>query len=150
MNIADTIGVVLKSKGENNVVTIAPEQSVEAALRKLAEYEIGSLAVVSNQRLVGIFSERDYARKSLRMGHLPSQTQVGQVMTSPAVCITPEYTVDECMTLMTEQRIRHFPVLRDGALVGVVSIGDLVKWVISGQAQTIQELAGYITGSYPA
>jgi CBS domain-containing protein len=99
--------------------------------------------------VVGILSERDYTRNGILQGHPARETQVRQIMTSPVVFVSPQHTVDECMTIMTEQHFRHLPVLQDGAVVGVVSIGDLVKWVITGQAQTIQELQGYITGAYP-
>ena len=150
MKITDTIALVLKKKSQSKILSIAPEQSVYQAIELMAEYDIGALLVLSDSKLLGIFSERDFARKGILEGHHSRDTLVSEIMTSPVRSVTPQNTVDECMTLMTQGHFRHLPVLEGDTVVGLVSIGDLVKWVISGQQQAIQELQGYITGCYPA
>jgi len=150
MKINDTIGILLGCRPDKKMLSIDPDHSVYEALEILAQYNIGVLLVCKDNRLVGIFSERDYARKGILGGLTSRETRVSQLMTSPVISISPKHTVDECMTLMTEHDFRHLPVVQNDVVVGVISIGDLVKWVISGQQQTIQALEGYIAGAYPS
>ena len=124
----------------------APDTSVFDALTLMAEKNIGALPVLDGDRLVGIFSERDYARKIILKGKTSRETAVREIMTANVVSIRPDETVEQCMSVMTEKHFRHLPVVESGRLVGIISIGDVVKSVIEAQEETINHLQGYITG----
>jgi CBS domain-containing protein len=148
MNLSDTIAMVLKEKGQN-IWSLDPEALVYDAIEMMANKHVGALLVTSGGKLVGIISERDYARKVILQERSSKQTQVKEIMTSSVVVVRPDQTVEDCMRLMTENRIRHLPVVENEEVLGVVSIGDLVKWVVSAQAETIHQLQHYIAGGYP-
>lgn len=141
-----TVRQLLESKrqGVRSVLAISPEASVYEALRTMAEHEVGALVVMQGDRLEGIFSERDYARKVILHGKTSRETLVREIMTIRVVCVHPEQTVDQCMALMTDKRVRHLPVLEHKHVVGVISIGDVVKEVISEQRFVIEQLEQYI------
>ncbi len=147
--MVETVRGILKSKG-SQVWSLDAEATVYQAIALMAEKGIGALLVVSEGKLVGILSERDYARKVILKGKSSKATPVREIMSSPVITVTPEHTVAECMKIITTHRIRHLPVLEGEQLVGVVSIGDLVNSIISTQAATIHQLSSYISGKYPA
>ncbi len=137
---------ILKSKPDQAVYKIAPGDSVFDALRLMADRNIGALLVVEEGKIVGILTERDYARKVILMDRSSKQTAVGEIMTSSVMYVRPDQTNEECMALMTDNRLRHLPVIDNGRLLGVVSIGDLVKDIISEQQFIIEQLQHYIQG----
>ncbi|HEU0139836.1 MAG TPA: CBS domain-containing protein [Bryobacteraceae bacterium] len=147
--MVETVCSILRRKG-GEVWTISPESTVYDALLMLADRDIGALLVAESGRLVGIISERDYARKVILKDKRSKDTTVHEIMATDLVTVTPDHTVDECMRIMTRHRIRHLPVLEEGKLAGLVSIGDLVNSIISAQAETIDQLSNYIKGKYPA
>jgi CBS domain-containing protein len=147
--VAEKIVSILNNK-DDHIWSIGPDETVYDAIALMADKRIGALLVVSERRLIGIITERDYARKVILHGRSSRDTQVREIMTSSLITVTPDHTVDECMRLVTEHRIRHLPVLDDDRLVGLISIGDLVNSIIEAQAETINHLHSYITGGYPS
>ena len=137
------LGQILEGKSRE-IITVRPSDSVLVALEVLSAYNVGALPVLENDRLVGIFSERDYARKVALKGLTSAMTEVREIMTSQVLCAHLKMSVMECMALMSDKHIRHLPVLEEGRLVGVLSIGDLVKTIIEDQQFQIQQLESYI------
>ena len=145
MEIAGTIANLLNEK-ESHIWSITPGATVYEAIALMAEKNIGALPVVEGRTLVGIFTERDYTRNVILKGKSSKSTLVHEIMTKSPRAVGTGDTIGECMRLMTEKRVRHLPVLKDGELIGILSIGDVVKWVISAQTATIDQLTKYIYG----
>jgi CBS domain-containing protein len=144
--LTTTIGAVLRQKA-GKVLSISPDASVYQAIEVMAEKSVGALLVMDGKQLLGIVSERDYARKVVLQGHSSKDTPVSTIMSSPVLTVTPQHTVGECLRIITDKHFRHLAVMEQGAVVGVVSIGDLVNCVISEQEQTIKHLHAYISGA---
>jgi CBS domain-containing protein len=145
----DTVGSILQNKG-HQIWSVSPGESVLQAISVMADKGIGALLVIADEKLVGIISERDYARKVVLEGKSSKDTRVEDIMSSPVFSVGPNHTVDECMRIVTDKRIRHLPVVQGEKVIGVVSIGDLVRRVISTQGETIQYLHEYIGVKYSA
>lgn len=148
MKSFDTIDLVLTVKGRQ-FWSVAPTATVYEAVEKMSEKGVGALLVMAEGKLAGIISERDYARKVILKDRSSKHTLVRDIMTSPVITVTPRDSVEECMRMMTDNRIRHLPVLDRDQVVGIVSIGDLVNWIITAHEETIGHLQSYIAGNYP-
>ncbi len=148
MRTTGTISAILSRKG-SVVHSIVPEATVFEAIQQMADKNVGALLVIAGEKLVGIISERDYTRKIALKGKSSKQTPVREIISGQVFFVSPNHTVEECMRLMTENRVRHLPVMEGERIVGVISIGDLMNWTISSQNVTIDQLENYISGQYP-
>ncbi|MCX6876612.1 MAG: CBS domain-containing protein [Verrucomicrobia bacterium] len=149
MEISGTIRQILATKG-SEVSTTTPETLVFDALTQMGEKNIGALVVMEGDTVAGIFSERDYSRKVILQGKSSRSTRVGEILSRPAISIAPDDSIEECMKRMTLNRIRHLPVVDGERLLGLVSMGDVVNWIMQAQRHAIQQLTEYISGQYPA
>jgi CBS domain-containing protein len=145
MTTSVTIDTILHHKAAS-VWTISPNATVFEAIQLLAQKNIGALPVVEGDKVIGMFSERDYTRKVALAGKTSQKTLVREIISTDVVSATPHHTIEDCMRLMTEKRIRHLPILADGKMVGLISIGDLVNWIISAQNATISQMESYLAG----
>ncbi|MCL4179471.1 MAG: CBS domain-containing protein [Verrucomicrobia bacterium] len=148
MQIDVEVSALLQSKGAQ-VYSVTPETRVFDAIRLMADKNVGALVVLTEDRVVGVFSERDYTRKVALHGKSSKNIQVRELLSSPVISASPGTSVEECMRLMTTYRVRHLPILEGEKLAGVISIGDLVNWIISAQSTAINQLQNYIAGQYP-
>ncbi|MBV9264725.1 MAG: CBS domain-containing protein [Acidobacteriaceae bacterium] len=147
MQIEDKVSQILNTKNDA-LITVQPTATVFDALKVIAEKNVGSVLVMQGATLLGLFSEREYARNVALQGRNSRDTKVTEVMRAPPLTVSPETSLDEAMHLMTDHRVRHLPVVSGSRVVGIISIGDIVKWVISEQERTIAHLQCYITGQY--
>jgi CBS domain-containing protein len=143
-----TVADILKAKGSSIIHAIAPSATVLEALQQMADKNVGALLVMEGGRIVGVMTERDYARKVILLARSSRDTPVRDVMTTAVIYVRPGQTSEECMALMTESRVRHLPVIDDGKLIGLISIGDIVKSIISEQNFIIEQLQHYISGEH--
>lgn len=149
MDISGTVNEILSRKG-SDVWSVTPQTTVFDAIKLMSDKNVGALPVLDGQRLAGIVSERDYTRKVILKGRSSKETATQDVMSSELVVAKPDDPIVGCMRLMAEKRIRHLPILEGEKMIGIISMGDLVKWIISAQTAAIDQLEKYITGDYPA
>lgn len=147
MNVTGTIDAILNQKS-GEIWSVSPDATVFEAIEKMAEKNIGALVVLEDDQLVGIISERDYTRKIMLRGKRSRETPVREIMSTELTTVDSKESVDDCLRFMTEKRVRHLPVVENGIMRGVISIGDLVKHVISVQSATLEHLERYISGGY--
>ena len=147
MDVSGTIDAILSRKA-SEIHTVSPDATVLQAVELMAQKNVGALLVVNEGDLVGLISERDYTRKVVLHGKRSRETPVREIMSTGLTVIAPSETVENCLRMMTENRIRHLPVVTEGRLLGVISIGDLVKWVMASQSATIAQLENYISGGF--
>jgi CBS domain-containing protein len=148
MKLVGSVRDVLNRKGAT-VIAIHPGATVFEAVKLLAEHNIGALPVIEDGRLAGIFTERDYSRKIVLVGKSSKVVLVREIMSPQPVLVEPGHSIEDCLEIMTNRRVRHLPVMDGGAVIGLVSIGDLVKWIISAQSAALDQMEQYISGSYP-
>jgi signal-transduction protein with cAMP-binding, CBS, and nucleotidyltransferase domain len=146
MELSESVRPILEQKG-GLICSVSPSDTVYAAIAMMAEKKVGALLVIFDDKIMGIVSERDYARKVILKGRSSKETTVAEIMSSPVIAISPSHTVGDCMKIITDHRIRHLPVLDQDRLVGLISIGDLVNWILAEQRETIRHLEAYIAGT---
>jgi len=149
MEITDSVATILQYKWPAAVQAVAPDTFVYDAIKLMADRNIGCVLVMEGGTLMGILSERDYMRKVVLLGRSSKTTTVRQIMTVDVICVTPRYGVEETLRIVTEKRVRHLPVKDGERIVGLISIGDLVKWVINAQRSALSQLEAYVAGGYP-
>ena len=149
MEVSGTIGEIVRNKGVA-IWSVSPDARVFDAIQLMSDKNIGAVLVMDGETLVGILSERDYTRKVALKGKSSKETPVRDIMTDTVLTTTPRSSVEDCLRIMTDSRVRHLPVIENGKVVGVISIGNLVNWVISAQTSTIRQLESYIAGGYSA
>ena len=148
MKSSGTVSALLHLKG-SDIWSVPPETTVYEAIKLMADKNIGAVLVLSGGKLVGVFTERDYTRKVILQGKTSRETRVREICSAEVISVGLHHSVEDCMKLMTEHRVRHLPVVEEGKVVGLVSIGDLVNWIISTQSAQIDQMAQYISGGYP-
>lgn len=149
MEITDSVATILQHKGQPLVQSVAPDTTVYDAIKLMSDRNIGCVLVMDNGALLGILSERDYTRKVVLQGRSSKTTTVREIMTKDVICVTPKHGVEETLRIVTESRVRHLPVKDGDQVIGLISIGDLVKWVINAQRSALSQLEAYVAGGYP-